>query len=262
MTKELIQLKKNYNNYLDKRAKNIAKLLKENKKVSELLLDYISDLYDCANTEKDFSNSKFQSAYHQPITADLEFLLARIFYHYSIFKKLNWVISLRKQKKNIQTGKLVAPDIKIEKDNKIVAIIEVKAKAGWMQTFFSKQRELKDKKMGRKPEKKIQEAKEQLLKYSCLDDCNKSKVFVFLPTFIHVSRKKYKDTIENYRKTFAKNSTLNKNNLIILSKNISLNLSSSNPKKDEKSKKDGKPNKDYEPTNDFENFIKLLTKIK
>ncbi len=249
MVKKLVQLKKEYCNYLDRKARHIAYLLKRNKKVTKLLLDYISELYDCANTEKDFSNDYFQSAYHQPITSDLEFMLARILYHYSNLYKLNWVISLRKQKKNVETGKMVAPDIKIEKEGRIIAIIEIKAKAGWMQPFFSEKRELKDKELGRHPEKKINESRDQLLKYACLDNCQKNNVFVFLPTFIHVDRKKYNDTIDSYRKTFAKNSTLNEENLIILSENTSLNLTLSNERQD------------YQPTGDFEHFVNKLKRL-
>ena len=118
-----------------------------------------------------------------------------------------------------------------------------------MQPFFSEKRELKDKELGRNPEKKISEAREQLLKYASLGGCDKSKVFVFLPTFVHVDRKKYNDSVDNYRKTFAKNSTLKEENLIVLSNNTSLNLTFNNAKKT------------YKPSNDFENFIKILKKM-
>lgn len=246
MPKKLINLKKQYFNYLDRKARHIARKLTKKQKVTKLLLDYISELYDSANTEKDFSNDNFQSAYHQPITSELEFLLARIFYHFSNMQKLGWSIRLRKQKKSDRIGKLVAPDIQIEKKGKVIAVIEIKAKAGWMQTFFSDKRALSDKEKGRDPEKIIKKARDQLMKYSCIDGCNKNKIFVFLPTFAHVDRKKYNDTVENYRKTFANNSTLNKENLIVLSRNASLNLSATNERKT------------YLPTEDFERFIKNI----
>ncbi len=249
VVKKLVQLKKEYYNNLDSKARYTANLLKHHKMITKLLLDYISDLYDSANTEKAFSNSHFLSAYHQPITADLEFLLARILFYYSKFKKLNWTVNLRKQKKDPTTGKNVAPDIKIERAGKIIAIIEIKANAGWIQPFFSEKRELKDKGSGRNPEEEIKKAKKQLMKYANLDGCNKNKVFVFLPTFVHVHRKKYNDNAESYRNTFVKNSTLKKDNLIILSNNPSLDLSSSNK------------SKDYRPTENFENFIKKLERM-
>ena len=119
-----IKHKKKYFDILNKRARNIAKRLSQNKKVSHLLLEDISQLYDAANTEKEFDDDDFfQSAYHQPITSELEFLMARIFFHYSKQNDLGWEIHLRKQKKDIETGKMVAPDIKIMKNGKIIVIL-------------------------------------------------------------------------------------------------------------------------------------------
>src|SRR3989344_7575268 len=98
MTQKLIKLKKDYYNYLDRKARYIAYNISKKQKVTKLLLDYIGELYDSAKSEISFKNEKFEAAYHPPITSELEFLIARIFYYYSNFKKLEWKIYLRRQK--------------------------------------------------------------------------------------------------------------------------------------------------------------------
>lgn len=246
---ELIKAKKNWFHLLDRKARNIAYKLTRKQKITKLLLKYIAELYDCANTEEDYSRENFKSAYHQSITSNLEFLVSRILYHFSNMNHLAWTINLRQPKKDRNSGQMVAPDIKIEKEGKIVAIMEIKAKAGWMQPFFSEKREQKDIEMGRDPKGIITKSRDQLLKYAQLESCGKDKIFVFLPTFIHVNRKKYENSGDNYRETFAKNSTLKKENLILLSENTSLDLAINREKKD------------YAPTNDFENFIKTIAQI-
>lgn len=143
---------------------------------------------------------------------------------------------------------MITPDIKIEKSGKIIAIMEIKAKAGWIQPFFSDKRAQRDREQGKDPDKLISKARNQLLKYS--EICNKRRIFVILPTFAHVSRIKYGNSSEDYRKTFARNSTLSKNNLIILSRNTKLNLSENNTLGA------------YEPTEDFENLMKKLKRLK
>lgn len=146
--------------------------------------------------------------------------------------------------KNKKSGKLVVPDIKIEKNEKIVAIIEIKAKAGWMQSFFFK--EIKS----RKNKESIEKNRDQLLKYANIKGSSRNKVFVFLPTFIHVSRRRHELGVQQYRNGFAKNSTLRKSNLITLSSNPFLNLADLN---------EDKKNNQFNPTDDFEEFIKALS---
>jgi len=137
MAQKLTKLKKDYYNYLDRKARYIAYKLSKSQPATKLILDYIKELYESAKVDN-LKNNKFESAYHNPISSELEFLIARVLYHYSNFKKTDWKIYLRRQ-----VGK-TAPDIRIESNNKTLAIIEVKAKAGWIQPFFSKERYAKD----------------------------------------------------------------------------------------------------------------------
>jgi len=248
MTKKLIQLKKNYYNYLDRKARHIAFCLSSGRKVTKLLLDYISELYDSVKVEKVFKNEKFESAYHPSVTPELEFLIARILYHYSDIKNLDWKIYLRRQFQK------TAPDVRIEKDGKTIAVIEIKAKAGWMQTFFSKEREQKDMKKLKEgktdwdPREAIKIARNQLFKYIKTYGISKDQVFVFLSTLSMVHRKTSKRKLSDYEKDFEENSKLKKENFILLSKNLILDLSPECKRKD------------YQPTDRFEKFIKKLKK--
>lgn len=247
MKKKLIQLKKNYYNYLDKKARHVAFNLFKKRKITNLLLDYISELYDSANVEKDFSNKRFESAYHNPITSELEFLIARILYHYSNVNNLNWKVFLRRQKRK------TAPDIRIDKNNKTIAIIEIKAKAGWIQPFFSSEREKKDVKKLKdgtgkyNPKDLIKRQKVQLSKYVKTFKISKEQIFLLLPTLSGVHRKNSNRKLSDYEDDFIRNSGLSKDNLILLSKNLSLNLSSECKRKD------------YKPTDEFEKFINILS---
>jgi len=83
---------------------------------------------------------KFESAYHNAISSDCEFLISRVLYYFAHFKKLDWKIYLRRQFKG------TAPDIRTESGNKTIVIIEIKSKAGWIQSIFSKERYRKQKK--------------------------------------------------------------------------------------------------------------------
>lgn len=213
-----------------------------------MLLDYISELYDSVKVEKNFTNKKFESAYHAPVTSDLEFLIARILYHYSKIKNLDWKIYLRRQKKK------TAPDIRIDKNNKTIAIVEIKARAGWIQPFFSKEREKKDIRKLKKgtskfdPKDLIKKQKSQLSKYIKTFKINKEQIFMLLPTLSGVHRKTSNRKFSDYEKDFVRNSGLKKENFILLSKNLILDL-------DPECKR-----KDYQPTDRFEKFIKKLKK--
>lgn len=247
MAQKLVILKKNYYNYMDRKARHIAYQLSKSRKVTKLLLDYIKELYECENNlKRSYKNDHFESAYHNPISSDLEFLVSRILYHYSKIKQMNWKIYLRRQ-----IGK-IAPDIRIEKDNKTIAIIEVKAKAGWIQCCFSSERLKKDIENFKEGKSKIdpklllKKFKSQFEKYHKELDINPSQVFVFLPTLALVHRKKSLLKINDYDKEFAKNSGLSKQSFILLSNNLLLDLSL-------------KPSRtEYKPTSKFEDFVYSL----
>ena len=215
--------------------------------ITNLLLKYINELYNSARLDASFKNKNFESAYHNPISSDLEFLVARILYHYSIYKKLNWKIYLRRQ-----VGK-TAPDIRIDKNGKTIAIVEIKAKAGWIQSFFSVEKFRKDMKRFKEgktkkhPNELLKVVKKQFKKYYQEFNIKPDKIFVLLPTWALVHRKKSTLRVKDYYKEFAKNSGLPKDNLILLSNNLLLNLSSNSVKQ-------------YLPTDRFERFIGKISK--
>ena len=251
MVQKLVQLKKDYYEYLDRKAKYVADKLSKSQPVTNLILDYTKELYNSAKIEIDnFNNKKFESAYHNPISSELEFLIARILYHYSNSNKLNWKIYLRRQINK------ATPGIGIESNIKTLAIIEIKAKAGWIQPLFSKKRYQKDKKKlkeGRSsfnPEELINKTKTRLKKYCQTYNIEPKQIFVILPSLERVHRKTLTEKLEDYEKWFAKSSELPKENFILLSKNLNLDLSS-NPKR-----------KEYKPTKRFERLISLLSRIK
>lgn len=242
----LIKLKQNYFTEIDNKSKYLAKRLSASKKISKQILEFIIELYDSENeSNNNFNKDNYKSSGHQPITSDFEFFISRILYYYSKINKLNWEISLRCSQQDKNTKKQVQPDILIRRKNKIIAILEIKVKAGYMQCVFSKIREKKDIEKGYNTKEIIDKTKSQLKKYSKLESCGKKKIFVLLPTFALVSRKNNAETADNFRSQFAKNTRLNKDNLIILSKNKDLDLSKSNGNLD--------------ATGEFERFIKNIS---
>jgi hypothetical protein len=94
------------------------------------LLQAIVDFYDTANIEKMYNNDNFSSAYHSPVTADFEFLFARLLYHIGSIYKLGWSVALRRQ---VQKA---IPDIRISKDNQTLWIMELKASMRWERSFI------------------------------------------------------------------------------------------------------------------------------
>lgn len=248
MTQKLSKLKKDYYNYLDRKARLIAYKLSKSQPVTKLLLDYIKELYESAKVYN-LQNDKFESAYHNPISSELEFLIARVLYHYSSFKEKGWKIYLRRQ-----IGK-TAPDIRVESNNKTLAIIEVKAKAGWIQPFFSKERYAKDIKKLKSgesdfnPRDLIKKVKKQLEKYCKTYNIKREQIFVLLPSLTLVHRKKSIQKIKDYKIWFEKKSRLPRENLILLSNTLLLDLSS-NPSR-----------KEYQPTNNFEKFVASLNQL-
>ena len=232
--KRLKQLQLQYYSYLDRKARHLARNPK-----TKLLLSYIHELYTCTNVEKDFETNGFETAYHRPVTSELEFLIARTIYHYLRSQKSNseWKVYLRRQVSK------VSPDVRIDKNGKTVAIIEIKAKVGWMQPVFSKRAIANN---ITKSNFKIKEFKDQITKYQNTFHINKNQMYVLVPSLKEAHRKGGTLNLDSYLTTFAKNSGLNRGNLILLSKNLDLNL-------DKK-----EIDTEYNPTNSFETFIQTL----
>jgi hypothetical protein len=67
-----------YLSEIDETAKSIAKDFTAGDKISERLLNTIIDLYQSAKVEQSFKDEFFETAYHSPITGELEFFIARI----------------------------------------------------------------------------------------------------------------------------------------------------------------------------------------
>ena len=243
----MLSYKKLYYDSIDKMAKKIADNFVAGDLVTEDILKFINELYDSAKVEQSFKTAFFETAYHSPISSELEFYIARIFYHLSELEGKEWKILLRRQQ-----GK-TAPDIRIEKRGKTIAIVEIKAKAGWIQPFFSEQRYNVDKERFENgssfdPDALIVKSRKQLTKYSETFDITNNDIFLFLPTLALVHRKKYNTSLEEYRSYFSKTSGFPEENLILLSKNKSLDLSLAIE------------GKKLSPTSDFEKLLDKLLK--
>lgn len=244
----LKKIKREYYKELNRKAKIIALNLSNKKSSTPILVECIRELYSSAKLEREFKDEFFEIAYHAPISSELEFVLARVLYHISAIKKLGWKIYLRRQVSK------TAPDIRIDKKGKTIAIIEVKAKAGWIQPFFNSDRaqkdilKMKNNAKAYDPRELIKKVKSQLDKYVETFGINRQQIYVFLPTLKLVHRSKSGRTLKDYLVDFAKNSGLKGNNLILLSKNLNLDLSTSIV-----GDKD-----DY--TNSFESFIFKIAK--
>ena len=240
----MISSRLKYYQDIDDNAGAIVKEFIQQRAITDKVLNAIIAMYQSAKVEQQFKDSFFETAYHSPITGELEFFISRILYHQSKALNKGWKILLRRQEKK------TAPDIRLVKNDKTFAIIEVKAKAGWIQPFLSPERFQHDKnrllnlKSTFDPDTLIANSKRQLTKYCDAFGITNENVFLLLPTLALVHRKKYVTEFSGYYDYFATTSGLPKNNLILLSQNKRLDLSYMTS--------------DLSPTNDFE---KLLTKL-
>lgn len=218
MGMELLDAKKIYYELIEKKAIQIADNYKNGHAISEDILLFIHQIYRAAQSEKNYGDSNFSCAYHSPISGDLEFFIARILHHSFCLHEKNWDVLLRRQ----SAGK--TPDIRIKKNNRTIAIIEVKAKGGWIQTFLSKERYEKDLSQGKNPQVTVDKMKGQLEKYQSHFELPADRVFFLLPTLKLVHRKKYKSGIKDYLSYFENTSGLPADNFILLSDNMNLDL--------------------------------------
>jgi hypothetical protein len=243
MKEYLLEAKKEFFTRLDCEAKKIVKLLIKSeltgkKSATKHLLWVIHQLYKAEKTNF-LNNEGFKSSYHNPITSDLEFLVARVLFHYSIQEKLSWTIFLRCQEKDmcsclnkrkkIKSFKMAAPDIRVVKDGKTIAIIEIKARVGWMQLCFSKERKkYYEEKVRNGAEinikKETDRLKIQIEKYQEHFQVPPKKIYLLLPSLSNAHRMKSGESYEDHENWVSKNSGLPRRNLIFLSKNLKLNL--------------------------------------
>jgi hypothetical protein len=238
-------------------------------KVSEDLLWQISGIYLGAKVENKMDKAQnFYAAYHTPITGDLELLIARTLYHYSQLKGLDWTIYLRKQVTK-EVGVLV-PDVRIDKDEETIGVIEIKARVGWIQPFFSdeqfkaaKSRFDKRPDRAKDPKLIVTSSQEQLKKYIDgfhLRDSKNQKLFMLVPSLKQVHRKKLEkgnntDFYAKYKKTYAVNSDLEEESLVVLTKDLHYDAGMVD-------KKSSKPilADQTKVTQDFENMVRSLTR--
>lgn len=233
-----------YFNQLDKKANYISKKLSESKNISckrhatKVILCTINDIYN----SQIFKEDNFEYSLHSPVPEILEFFIARILYFYSKEKGKEWKIY-----SNIKYNG-VKPDIRIESNDKTLAIIEIKTTVGSCQCLFSKKiynRETESK-LKTHPDIVIDNLIKQLHKY---EETFKTKnIFVLVPTLKAAYRERDSEKVEDYRKWFNKKTDYPKNNLILLSNNLKLDLS-----------KD-LINQSLSPSEDFEKFIKKLNR--
>lgn len=210
-------------NEIDKQAQTLAIKFIEGKSITEDILKTIIELYSSAQIERELSDAYFETAYHTPVTGELEFYIARTIFHFSKIQDLGWKILLRKQENK------VAPDIRILKNGETISIIEIKAKGGWIQPFLSPERYEKDKHKfdnghSYNPDDLVQKFRSQLSKYTEKFNLTKNDIYFFLPTLALVHRKKYKSNLSDYYNYFSITSELPKENFIILSENLRLDL--------------------------------------
>ncbi|MFA6151012.1 MAG: hypothetical protein WC716_06820 [Chitinophagaceae bacterium] len=232
---------------IDDFSKLLATEYISGERITERILTTIVTLYECAKVERYFEDAHFETAYHSPITGELEFFIARILFHYSTLKNKEWKVYLRRQENR------TAPDIRLSKNEKTFAIIEVKAKAGWIQQFLSPVRfqvDLEKYNSGASifnPNDLINTSKNQLHKYSENFGIETDCIFFLLPTLKLVHRKKYSTSLAQYYEYFASTSGLPRENFILLSNNVNLDLSGRD--------------RDFNPTENFENLISQLDKL-
>jgi hypothetical protein len=233
----MFQKRLDYYMDLDENAKLLAREYSNKSLITEKILKIINSLYQYAKIEQEFKDEFFESAYHSPITGELEFLIARILFHFSQLNGKGWKIYLRRQESK------TAPDIRLLKGNKTFAIIEVKAKAGWIQPFLSPERynndknKFNNKKSKHDPDILISSSRSQLDKYFKTFKLESKDVYLFLPTLALVHRKKYLTDLPEYYNYFASTSGLPAENLIHLSRSIS----------------------QLEPTDNFERLLERLS---
>lgn len=208
---------------IDRQSKVIALKFAYGNLITEDILKTIIELYSSAQVERVLADEHFEAAYHAPVTGELEFFIARVIFHFSEEKRLRWKILLRRQESS------VAPDIRLLKDNKTISIIEIKAKGGWIQPFLSLERYESDKIKFNgghpfNPQDLIDKQRNQLSKYISTFNLDKDDIFFFLPTLALVHRKKYKSTLADYYQYFSTTSQISKDNFILLSTNLRLDL--------------------------------------
>lgn len=210
-------------NKLESNAKTICQVFNETGLISEELMKAIREIYVSAKAESELNSDRFKVSYHMAITGDLEFLIGRIIHHYLIHKS-GVKVFVRCQVEKC------APDIRITKNGKNVAIIEIKATAGWIRPFLSKERynndfeKFKSGKSDFDPEKFIINQKKQLTKYKDTFKLKEKNIFFFIPTLAAAHNKKYTSKLNDYYKFFRKVSGLPKKNLILLSSDLTLGL--------------------------------------
>jgi hypothetical protein len=242
----MLQTRKTYYDELDRIAEVAATCSLDDAQISEAILRTLGELYVAAKVEKEFENAFFETAYHSPVTSELEFFIARILYHYSVVNDRGWKVLLRRQERK------TAPDIRLTKGGITFAVIEIKAKAGWMQGFFSPEKFAKDKaKFDSKewafdPGAGNEKSRDQLEKYFSTFGIGPEQVFLLLPTLALVHQKKSKMDLVGYYEYFSQTSGLPSENLVLLSGNMRLDLSYNLG--------------DLLPTGNFERMLGLLDK--
>ncbi len=216
----LCKAKSQYVMAIDGLAHQNATGLAAGRDVTERLVEQLEAIYKAAREERRYKDAAFESAYHTPVTGDFEFLVARTLCHYGLKLSLNWKVFLRRQVTR------TAPDIRVTVGDRTLGIVEIKTKLGWMQPFFSSQQATKDARRLREgksdfnPTYAIDQWREQLDKYAKVFKVRKECVFVLVPSLRHVHRKKHGLTLANYRQTFARNSGLPEQNLVLLSDDL------------------------------------------
>jgi hypothetical protein len=220
--------RKKYFDTLDEMAQANANKLAKDEAVTDDLLKQIRSIYLGAKAEYLICEDEtdFDVAYHTSVTGDVEFLLARTLHHYNRILTLDWSVYLRCQRKG------VAPDIRIERGEKTLSIIEIKSKVGWMQGFFSDEqfeaglRRFKMNKTKSNPEEQRKKAHYQLHKYKDTFNVDMDYVYMLVPSLKQAHRKKSLATYSDYKNTFSRNAELPSSNLVVFTDDLRYEVSS------------------------------------
>jgi len=248
MKNDLMSVSIQHFKIIDEYSLKLANDFKSDKTITYQMIQAIVDFYDTANIEKNINTERFTSAYHTPVTADFEFLLARLLFHIGILYKKEWKIDLRRQEKK------ATPDIRISNGGKTLWILELKVGMSWAKSFICPtfyKKAIKKYEIDNKWDPDLFNRKCSLVldKYSEIYSIPKEKIFLVIPSLasIHYRRESKHLNLNDYRNHFNSVSGLPNRNLVIFNNNLLQNLA--NPKE---------AKVPFQPTMELESMITKL----
>lgn len=148
-----------------------------------------------------------------------------------------------------------APDVRVTKNGKTIALVEIKAKIGWMQPVFSGEifkkdmARLKSKKSQYSPKSTVDAFKGQVRKHCRAHKVPKDAFFLLLPSLSNAHRTGSKEKLKDHEAHFVKSSGLPKENFVLLSENLEFHLGDNSVGR-----------KEYKTTDRFERMVERVEK--